>query len=369
MYQSYTRLNLFSFSLLWNKILKNSTKHCVPTTRPKVKDTKLESEVSLMTFSSDEDIGRDIDIMGRANHGPNSYRCSIVRPNNIASVADDFIEDVSNDDDKRQYSPQPTESVFAKSVLPQAKNIRQQLRNNKAVAMFKEQQKEYHSAMIRSLVSSKDARIKQSKHRKSIIEGREGGYDEEYSPFAIAKSSPTDSTTAGEESFGAEWVCTSRSFSAVPSHLQFQKEYSAKSFNTFVTNAQPVASKSRGSLHKTHAAWRRRSFEQPGPEHSSSISIDAPPPPPPELTTLRSTLYQESASDSSFPSLPSVDKLQFPKAGYQMHGLEESRPSSQNSRGSLVATKDSSAKIIHTSNESSRDYSQSVSVCTVYVVF
>ena len=328
-----------------------------------MKDTKLESEVSLMTFSSDEDIGRDIEIMDDANHGPFSYGCSALRPKNIASVADNFIEDVSKDDDKRLCSPQQTESVFAKSMLPQAKNIRQQLKNNRAIAMFKEQQKEYHSAMIRSLVSSKDARVKQSKHRKSSSQGQEGGYDEEYSPFAIAKSNPTDSTTAGVENFGAEWVCTSRSFSALPSHSQLQSDHSAKSLNTFVANAQPTASSSRGLFHKTHAAWRRRSFEQPGPGHCSSTSIDAPP--PPELTTLRSTLYQESGSDSSFPSLPSVDKLQFPKAEQQMHGFEEDR---QNSPGSVV-TANSSGKITQSSNESTRGYSQSVSVSHVYIIF
>ena len=339
---------------------------------PKVEDTTEKVEELLISFSSKPDSKEykgDVahDYTYSSGLGPESG--TKAEYYDLLSIGD------ASKDDRIMLCPSPDGAPngrFYKSILSKSKYARQQLRYNKTAAKFKEQQKQYHSAMIRSLVSSRKAKTKESKLRKQSNaypkeeiprKSTEGGNVGEHRPFAIEKciadTNPTCNDSLSGPKVGIACPRSSKSVSGFNLNSQTLINNPARSFSGLAINnqAQAVPTSKSPQLKKSYAAWRKDSFDRQTLRRASSISINLPL----NLTTRSSTSCQ--GSDSSFPSLPSLHKLQFPRSGHDLPALEGTKWSRRSSLSSLASRKSrTSAYSATSSNEVDRSHSQRFSV-------
>ena len=367
---------MFSFSSLWSKMVKTPAKKYLTKAATKYEDTIQNVEEPSSSLSSETN-GDATDTTYENRH------CSSLGINGASgtknggsqSIPDSTPKDVGT---KLCPSPEGVPSGrFYKSTLSKSKYERQQLRHHGTAAKLKEQQKEYHSAMIRSLVSSREAKAKQVKQEKLISQGanqdtlrkdRQSGFKGAYLLSSAKKNDrkPTQSARPSGAKRNTSRARISKSGTALYSSSQPRFKDPTRSYSGIAIGVHTISDwmGRNTDFKRTFNPWRKKSLDRLKSERASSASIDMPL----NLTARNST--SSRGSNSSFPSLPSYEKLQFPRSRHELLLMERNSSFLQISQFPLSPrTSKTSGATFPSSHETDPSQSQSVSVRSIYLSF
>ena len=355
-------------------MLRNPAKKYGPKAATRPEDTTQNVKATVASLSSEAGANG-----GMGNLAHENRHCSKLGRKDATGTengASQSIPDSTPKDVGTRLCPSP-EGVpngrFYKSIISKSKYERQQLRYNKTAAKLKEHQQEYHSAMIRSLVSSRDTKAKQIKQQRRSNQGstegttrkdRKSGISEANSLSPVKNShikSTHSARSSGVECFisGAR---TSKSGTALYSSSQHRFKGSARSFSGISGHGISDSKGRNTNFKRIFTAWRRKSSDRLKLERTSSASIDLPL----NLTARNST--SSRGSNSSFPSLPSHEKLQLPRSRHALHLMEGNNSFLQISQFPLSPRPSkTSGEIVPSTHEMDLSHSQSISVRFIYL--
>ena len=309
---------------------------------PNAADMAPRVDLPLMTFSSDEDAEKET-----LNHGNDSRGVSHFGHRDATKAEKDATQ-VSKENSNNGKVSFPIDTICSKygdSITSQSIYVRQQLGNNKTAAKLKEQQTEYHSAMIRSLIASKDAKAKEteqcklgSTNLKEVNARKNPKCDtgQEHGRLFLktlnSKIPVKLSSRPADDKHDVNIASVSNSVNTIASNIRAQIKDSARSFDNFGLNNRALSTRAVTPPKKSDTADMTETNRLKA-QRASCKSIELPL----NLTTRNSAYFE--GSTSSFPSLPSLDKLQFPKSGHELHFLEGSKLVLRNSQSALASRK------------------------------
>lgn len=226
-------------------------------------------------------------------------------------------------------------AVQRTAAASQMVNARQQRENNRTVVRFKEQLKEYHSEMIRSIITSNEGKRKQvgedeiakKKDMSSKSGVTEGRFCHTLSKMVndsnCGNHCVDTSTTVSTGKCNLNKNNASYTIESISSSLRTQIKDSARYFCSLTATlngrSSPIGNFNSKVKSDCNMAGNKARIK---PDRKAFHSVDMPL----NLATKNScvsTSYAESSC--SFPSLPSFDKLQFPKSAHELPFPEGSR--------------------------------------------
>ncbi|XP_065059468.1 uncharacterized protein LOC135686979 isoform X2 [Rhopilema esculentum] len=260
------------------------------------------SNIVLIRFESDEDSkqeSKDTHRAGQFNQGPASKYSTLAKDNNNVGT---------KPPDQGHY--ENSQLIDTKSYVTSSTPRRLQFQRdeNKTALKIAERQREYHSSMIRLLVSSRDPKVQQAEFLKLTNGGNNSKHSTKNIDFSASKHNTAEEDSGLSHKDHCPRLAPATSIINGPSNICVTKSKTTTdtSNNIFLglrpNNDSEVSGPSRTSVKSfaTESQLRKTaSTLSTVPVKSSNV-----------FSKSRKNIFSDDSS-FSFPSLPSLDKLQF----------------------------------------------------------